>query len=287
MNVKEIVFDNQKTGNDYFDLVELSEILQKKPKDHNQFDHHKVSFFIIVIISESTGKHTINYNTHTFNKGTVFTLRKNSIHKFHKSNAKGKFIVFTENFVMHNSDKTETVKLFRLFNEMLGSPKLQLNDNNYHEVNTLIQLIKKEYSEIYDNHSIEIIRNLIQVLIHKLFRLKSKGNNNLGEKKYHSQFIRLQELIENECFENRKVSHYAKKMGVTSRTLNNITQNVINKSAKSFIDDILIFQIKRLIMNSSLSFTEIAYQTGFDEPTNFFKYFKKQTGLSPKQFKGI
>ncbi len=76
-------------------------------------------------------------------------------------------------------------------------------------------------------------------------------------------------------------------MGVTSKTLNNITQSIIGKPVKSFIDEILILQIKRLIINSQLSLTEIAYHVGFDSSTKFFKFFRKRTQLSPKEFKAL
>jgi len=283
--IKEISFENKMAGNNYFDLVDLESILIRKPNDHSQFEHHKISFYVIIFITKNEGKHSINYKEHTYKKGTVFTLRKNNIHKFYKSNAKGKFLVFTEDFVVRNSDKIATLKLFQLFNEMLASPKLQLDDPNFLEIESLIHQIKKEYLEVKDSHSIEIIRSLIQVLIHKLFRIKSKGNDNFINQKHQLKFLALQELIEKECFESKKVSYYAYKMGVTARTLNNITQGTIGKSVKAFIDEIVILQIKRLLFNSQLSFTEIAYQAGFDDPTNFFKYFRKNTGLSPKQFR--
>ncbi|MDH7447251.1 AraC family transcriptional regulator [Aquimarina sp. 2201CG14-23] len=283
--MKEILFKNKRNSNYRFDLVDLEDILKKKPKDHSQFDHHKISFYVIALITHKNGKHSINYNDYSFKKGTVFTLRKNNIHKFYKTDAKGKFLVFTEDFVIHYSDKSETIKLFQLFNEMLSSPKLQLNSNDFAEIENLIGQIAQEYSDLKNTYSIEIIRYLMQVLILKLFRIKSKSVHYLGIKKYHLKFMYLQELIERECFESKKVSYYANKMGVTSKTLNNITQAVIGKSAKSCIDEIVILQIKRLLINSSLSFTEIAYQAGFSTPTNFFKYFRKKTGLSPKQFK--
>jgi AraC-like DNA-binding protein len=285
MKIKEIDFKKKKVDNYHFDLVNLEDILKRKPDDHNQFEHHRISFYVIVVITNSAGKHSINYKDYPYKKGTVFTLRKNNIHKFYKTNALGKFLVFTEEFVIRFSNKTESLKLFQLFNEMLGSPKLQLHKNDFEEIENLHQQIEKEYLNVNDNHSFEIIRSLIQVLIHKLFRIKSKGNDNLKNNKYQLQFITLQEMIERECFESKKVSYYAKKMGVTSKTLNNITQSIISKSAKAFIDEIVILQIKRLLVNSQFSITEIAYHAGFDTPTNFFKYFRKKTGYSPKQFK--
>ncbi len=284
--VKEISFQNNKIHNDYFDLVDLEDILIRKPKDHNQYEHHKISFYVIILITDEKGKHSINYKDYKYKKGSVFTIRKNNIHKFYKSNAKGKLLVFTEDFVVHYSDKMGNLKLFQLFNEMLVSPKLELKNSNFIEIESLFHQINKEHSEVKDSHSVEIIRTLIQVLIHQLFRIKSKAkNNDFGNQKYHLKFLSLQELIEKDCFESKRVVYYANKMGVTSRTLNNITQSIIGKPTKAFIDEIVILQIKRLLINSQFSVTEIAYQAGFDDPTNFFKYFRKRTGLSPKQFR--
>ncbi|WP_299888474.1 helix-turn-helix domain-containing protein [uncultured Lacinutrix sp.] len=285
MDIKEIVFNKKKENTYYFDLVDLRDVLKLKPKDHNQFDHHRVSFYVIFLIIDKQGKHNINFVDYSYKKGTIFTLRKNNIHKFYKSNANGKLLVFTEDFIIRHSNKTQILKLFQLFNEMLGSSKLQLNTNDYIEIESLVYQIEKEHLSLNDCHSIEIIRSLIQLLILKLFRIKSNENDNFTNKKYYLKLILFQELVEKDCFESKKVSHYANKMGITTKTLNNITHNVIGKNAKSFIDEIVILQIKRLLINSELSFTEIAYKAGFDVSTNFFKYFRKQTGLSPKEFK--
>ncbi len=285
MDIKETKFDRVKAGNDYFDLVSLEDIYKREPQDHNQFEHHKISFFVVVLIREGTGQHAISYNDYTYKKGSVFFLRKNSIHKFYKSDAEGDFLVFTEEFIVRYADKSQTLKLFQLFNEMLASPKLQLEISDFNEVEHIVLFIEKEYKKVNDKHSIEIIRNLIQVLLHKLLRIKSRANNNIGFTSYHRQFKDFQELVERDCVKYKKVAYYAKEMGVSSRTINNITQHIIGKSAKSFINEILIMQIKALIINSNFTFTEIAYHSGFEDPSNFFKYFRKQTNLSPKQFK--
>lgn len=283
--IKEINFENKKTGKFHFDLVGLGDILKMKPTDHSQFNHHKLSFYVIIIITDNKGVHSINYKDYSYKKGTIFTLRKDNIHKFYKTKAKGKFLIFTENFIVRYLDKIEALKSFQLFNEMIGSPKLQLISSDFAEIENLIYQIEKEYLEVNDAYSLEIIRSMIQVLIIKLFRIKSKENGILDNKKYLVSFFSLQKLVEKECFASKKVSYYANKMGITTKTLNNITQSVIAKPAKSFIDEVVIVQIKRLLINSQFSFSEIAYQAGFDEPTNFFKYFRKKTGLSPSQFK--
>lgn len=283
--IKEIDFNKTRSKKSYFDLVGLEEILKKRPKDHSQYEHHKISFYVIIIITEKKGKHTINYTDYSYKKGTVFTLRKKSIHKFHESDAEGKFLVFTDDFVVRFGDSKASLKLFQLFNEMLASPKLQLNQTDFALIEELLGQIENEHRKVKDEYSVDIIRSLMQVLIHRLFRIKSHSSESLVASKYQSQFMVLHELIEENCFESKKVSFYAGKMGISSRTLNNVTQGVIGRNAKALIDEIVVLQIKSLLINSQLTFTEIAYQAGFDDPTNFFKYFRKKTGLSPKSFK--
>ncbi len=284
--IKETHYDNKKNPKSQFDLVRVEDILFKKnPKDHNQFKNHKVSFYVIMLITKGAGTHSINFQEHSYRAGTLFTIRRDSIHKFYKSDANGKMLVFTEEFVIQYLNEPQALKLFHLFNELLGASKLQLSQEEFIEVMELIYQIEKEYFDINDTHSLEIIRGLLHVLTTKLFRIKSKGYEFFEDNKYLTQLIFFQKLIERDCFENKKVAYYAKAMNVTTRTLNNITHSIVHKSAKAFIDEILITQIKGLLVNSQFTMNEIAYQAGFDDPTYFFKYFRKRTGFSPKQFK--
>lgn len=92
-------------------------------------------------------------------------------------------------------------------------------------------------------------------------------------------------MVEEDCFKSKKVQYYAKRLGISTKTLNNIVNNVVNNSAKTFIDETTIMQIKRLLISTDYSIKEIAYIAGFSDPTNFFKYFKKFTNNSPEVFR--
>ena len=74
-------------------------------------------------------------------------------------------------------------------------------------------------------------------------------------------------------------------MGVSAKTLNNIVKDVVNTSAKSFIDERTVMRIKRLLISTDHSIKEIAYLAGFSDPTNFYKYFKKFADSSPEAFR--
>nr|MBX2876202.1 helix-turn-helix domain-containing protein [Saprospiraceae bacterium] len=199
--------------------------------------------------------------------------------------AKGHMILFTEEFVISYFDQTEVLKTLQIFNELMGSPLVELDPVELTEVNHLIQEMSKEFFAQRDQYSSPIIRSLLHILFNKIYRFKANKNQILQDKKYLESFVQFQNLVEQECFQTKRVKDYALKMGVSTKTLNNIVQSVLHKPAKTFIDEIVIKQIKRLLVNSDLQVKEIAYQAGFDEPSNMFKYFKKYTQTSPEQFR--
>ena len=100
-----------------------------------------------------------------------------------------------------------------------------------------------------------------------------------------SNFIKFQKLAEENIKEKSRVADYVKEMGLSTKSLNKITKETIHKTAKEFLDEIHLKQIKRLLINSKDSVKEIAYQSGFEEPSNFYKFFKRHTQVTPEQFR--
>ncbi|MEM7162968.1 MAG: helix-turn-helix transcriptional regulator [Bacteroidota bacterium] len=284
--MKKISFKHRKSDSYNFDFVALQKVLNSQPRDHSQFDYHQLNFFVLFIIEKGEGVHSINYKDYPFRKGTIFTIRKEGIHKFHSSGAKGSLLVFTEEFALRFAGQRDALRFFQLFNEVLNAPFIHLEKAEFFEIKRLLDFIHKEYINADTIYSEDIIRNLLQTLIHMLFRIKFKGNDNVRvDSSYHQKLWRLQTLIEEHCFESRKVSFYAQKLGLTSRTLNNIVQHTLSKNVKQLIDDLYILRVKRLILNTDHTLTEIAFHSGFEDPSNFFKYFRKSTGYSPSTFR--
>ena len=288
MNTKNVKFSNNQNRGSQFDLIRLEELFLRKEMDHSPEVLHKVEFYIILIIEEGKGFHTIDFIDYQCEPGTLITIRKDQIHKFIKGkNIKGSLLLFTDELLVSYLEEMESQKTMLLFNELLGSPRLQLLGSGFRDVLEIVNRIKEEYFEVNDSHSLGIIRSELHILITKLFRIKAKSEKIDFGKKYLSEFVSLQKLIEENITETRTVRDYAQMMGFSSKTLNSITKSIIHKSAKEFIDEICTKQIKRLLINTKLSVKEIAYRSGFEETTNFYKYFKRQTNVTPEQFRDV
>lgn len=284
--IEHIEFKNQTNPKSYFEVIQLEELLQRK-LEHDIFKNHIVQFYIILLITKGQGRHNIDFTDYTYEKGTTLLIRKDQIHRFFQSaSVEGYLLIFTEEFIVSHLNKLEALKAFQLFNELLSFPKIQLNvaTDEFSNFAALVRQMKFEYG-FMDEYSIGITRSALHMMITKLFRIKSKMGLFSSKKKYLEEFLEFQKLVEENCFDTKKVKDYARNMGCSTKTLNNIVQLVVNKSAKTFIDEIAIMQIKRLLISTNQSIKEIAYSTGFDDPTNFFKYFKKYIGSSPEAFR--
>lgn len=105
------------------------------------------------------------------------------------------------------------------------------------------------------------------------------------ESLYYNEFIALQKLLEKHLHEERSVKFYAQKLGISTKKMNLITQSIAQVSSKDYITSRLILEVKRLLIGSFYSINEIGYKMGFEDPTNFVKFFKKYSGKTPAAFR--
>ncbi|MEC3905437.1 helix-turn-helix domain-containing protein [Tamlana sp. 2201CG12-4] len=282
--IQQIEFNN-KRKNSEFDFINLKDLFSRKDISHSLYDFQRINFYMLLFFTNGHGQHTIDFTDYTYCKGTVLSIRKDQIHKFFKTDGTGYLLLFTDDFLIQFFERSEVLKSLQLFNELITSPKVQLNNNEFLEFSGLIEAIAQEYLSFKDDHSMSIIRSLLHILFRKMLRIKSKNHQVLSDKKYLREFIQFQQLVEHQCFQTKKVADYGKQLGVSTKTLNNITNHIVHKSAKNFINEIVITQIKRLLVNTNLSIKEIAFSSGFEDSSNLFKFFKKYTQQTPEGFR--
>ncbi len=283
--IKQIPFTNQTNPNSFLDVVRIEEFMTRE-MDHDIGINHQVNFFVMMFIIEGKGIHTIDFTDYTYDQGSVLLVRKDQIHKFRReASTKGYLVVFTEDFILSHLNKIQASKAMQMFNDALNFPKIQFQtEEDFADFLILIRHLEEEYNT-KDAFSKDITRSALHIAITKLFRVKSKYDTYVYQKKYITHFLTFQKLVERDCFKSKKVNYYASEMGISAKTLNNIVRNIINESAKKFIDDISIMQIKRLLISADHSIKEIAYMSGFSDSSNFFKYFKKYTDTTPELFR--
>ena len=285
-NPEHVKFINKSQPKSGFDIISLQGLYKRDDEIPPIDSLHLVEFYILIVIEKGSGKHTIDFTTYDCCEGSILTVRKGQIHRFHKSkDLEGTMLLFTDDFLVSYLEHLEAQKTLQLFNEQLSAPLVQLDNKKLKDFQLMLNQMLTEYETIADTYSLGIIRSQLHILLAKLFRIKTYSEQTFEGKKYVQEFIAFQTMVESSVFQSRRVSAYASKLGKSTKTLNNITRQILNLSAKDFIDDIGIQQIKRLLINTTMSITEIAYESGFEETTNFYKFFKRLTNSTPEEFR--
>lgn len=81
------------------------------------------------------------------------------------------------------------------------------------------------------------------------------------------------------------VSMLAAELNMSPRYMSDLLKQETGKTAMELIHISLVSEAKNLLTGGSNTVAEIAYSLGFENPPYFSRLFKKQTGLSPKQYK--
>ena len=150
-----------------------------------------------------------------------------------------------------------------------------------------LKLIKTKYEEIDNIFRNEINISLLRVFYlniyngihHKLLKDTVKYTRRIEITK---KFINLIMQFFNE---SREVAFYANKLNITPKYLSIVTFEVRGQSAKKVIDDYIMTEIKLQLNSTSKSILEISEELNFPDQSFFCKFFKRHSGLSPKQYR--
>lgn len=133
-----------------------------------------------------------------------------------------------------------------------------------------------------------IAQNLLQIFffdtydkVQRLFTPEQIEGSNRREELF-KKFINL---IHTYCVTQRDVAFYAEQLCISTRYLSSITQQIGKVSAKELIDDFLMLELKVALQSTGLSLKEIADKYHFPDQSFFGRYFKKHTGMSPKEYR--
>ena len=99
-------------------------------------------------------------------------------------------------------------------------------------------------------------------------------------------FNQFCDLVVKHYRESREMKYYADLMSLTPKHLSKVIRAAAGISPTEWIEQYVTAQAKRLIeARTTQTFQETAYMLGFTEPTSFYRYFKRITGMTAKQYR--
>lgn len=135
----------------------------------------------------------------------------------------------------------------------------------------------------------EIIRTIIKaILLEMLSNMETdRCQSAEGENKTQFQFNRFLQILSSEDVKHRPIDFYADRLCISSKYLSVICSKVSGKSARQWIDEYTVEDIRYHLFNTDYSIKEIAYRLGFENLSFFGKYVKRHFGKSPSELRSI
>ena len=267
-----------------FEIIDLSELYQ------NNFEQttspHRLEFYQVLWFKKGTSKHWVDFNALDIEPNTLLFLNKNSVQRFDKKGyPKGKAILFTDNFFCKTKTDTAYLKSSILFNDLFSIPKFKVESESFNLQKTL-NLILAEFEQPKDDYQADILRNhLKNFLLHSERERKNKDFIEIKKDNKLHLVMQFKELLESNFIQHKNVTFYCEQMHITPKKLNSATTNVLEKPPKSIIIERILLEAKRMLVHTVKNTKEISFLLGFEEPTNFIKFFRKHLKTTPLSFR--
>lgn len=93
------------------------------------------------------------------------------------------------------------------------------------------------------------------------------------------------QLVETTFTSPLPVTSYAKRLGVSARSLHHATERGLGSSPLQVVQQRRLLEAKRLLLHSDLNVSEVAEAIGFSDPGYFSRFFRRLTGSPPSQLR--
>ncbi|MNK75208.1 HTH-type transcriptional regulator YesS [compost metagenome] len=177
--------------------------------------------------------------------------------------------------------------LFKTYLDYGQHEALFLTDEEVEEISAVFKLMMKYYESDSKNRNVllsyvNVIVSLVEAFYKRQFSTAPKQYNRIVTDFQQS----LIDYYNQPVNQLPNVQYFADKLGLTANYLGDIIKHFTQKSALENIHEFVIKKAKELLkQNTEMNTTEIAYELGFEYPNYFSKFFKKQVGLSPKEYR--
>lgn len=95
----------------------------------------------------------------------------------------------------------------------------------------------------------------------------------------------VQELLDGKTNRRMHAADFGQLLFIHPRHLTNTIKLTTGKSPCDFMEERLLLESQKLLAETTLSIADIAFRFGYNEPTNFTKFFKGMCGITPREFR--
>lgn len=281
--IQKIGFDNPRLKTVGIDVVSLHELRERAAATLKA--PQRVEFYFLMLIQEGRCRHTIDFVDYTLSPGTVVFLRPGQVQQWHMNND-------MQGLVVLMADEAMSPPIGRAENGI----RLISMDQWPSATEISMGLFLSAYSDALrlrnevlnfggsEREAAIICYTTITLLLRLAFELRVGEIQ--GKRKRETEIYQMfSKELEQSFARHLTVADYSKKLGYSQSTLQRACHAAVQLGVKNVIDNRLVLEAKRLLVHTDGTTAHIGYQLGFNEPSNFVKFFRRLTGATPQSYR--
>ncbi len=272
-----------------FNVFSLSDFITgpKAAVPYSRKDYYKISLI--------SGSNSVHYADKTLEVEHNMLLFANPQVPYNwtpvTQNLVGEFCVFTEDFFKGYGN----FKAYPLF-QPGGIPVLSLSDEEFNQVREIYKKMMQEISSEYV-FKYDVLRNLVMELIHTALKLRPaiitplESGGSHAASRITGLFLELLERqfpIEStmQRVKLRTPGEFAAQLNIHYNHLNKILKETTGKTTTRLLAERITLEARALLKHTDWSISDIAWCLGFEDPSHFVKFFRKNEQTTPRAFRG-
>lgn len=167
---------------------------------------------------------------------------------------------------------------------------LHLSQQEIEVFRGVLGMIEQELHHAIDKHSRELMVSNLELLLNYCLRFYDRQFIT-REEINHSVVKQFESLLEDYMTNTAAtkgvptVAYFAEKCCFSAGYFGELVKTETGRTAQDFIADHMIRFAKSELNNPSLSVSQVATRLGFEYPQHFVRFFKRRTGITPKEYR--
>ncbi len=247
---------------------------------------HRYEFHTLVCVTQGTCTQMVDFKSISCAPGSLLVIRAGQAHNYgHEEDWDGWNVLFRPEFVLPISTTAHDRRLALNFEGL--SEHMLLSEQEMHQATNLFQQMHEDTlidASQEDVHA--LLRHQLHTLLTRLSILQGRRQKQESLVSPALQrFQRFQQRVD-ECFvQCHQVADYASQLGYSEKSLARAVTAATGMTAKAFIAARINLEAKRLLVHTDIQVAAIAEKLGFEESTNFSKFFRREVGCTPAEFR--
>lgn len=194
---------------------------------------------------------------------------------------RGRFIVMSKRFL-------EDLALeghFRTASGLRENPCVELNDQGLEAMRTYYEMLHRVMSTPDHPHRREIALNLTRAFFYGAGYYFHRAANAAPKSRNEVLVDRFLSLVRENFRRERGLDFYAGRLSITPKYMSSVIGQTTGRTAGEWVDDHVMLEARALLRSTDMTIAQICYELGFPSQSFFGKYFKRLSGLSPKEYR--